>query len=398
MKSQRLKPLLGIRPGIYITALLVLLLLALLFWLFMLPGIRSRGSEVSITTSAPGAAVFIDGEFAGSSPLELFIPAGEREIRIAKPCFRELTAREEIGSRVLFTRFAPKREKLSYDLEMEDLTGYLSWRIQDLYQWSLITNYTSTYQYPEVITETAEDIVAVSGAEASSEFAEFIALLPYLASSDKITEDMEQALQLLEFTLPDDPEPSDVSADVRSRATLQLEELGIEFIEISGEGIEPFFISASLVGSDLFDQFTEEEPLWHQDNRDELLQQRLVDETYRHTHDQFADTAVNISFHAAAAFVQWADGLYDEFILALPNALDWEHAAAALGADRLEGLWQWTSSPFYPGAPRQYERQHELLEFETHYHLKGGGSSRAAALPPSACSPVTGFRLLLIKE
>ena len=55
----KLKPVLGIRPPVYLIAIYSLLLAGILFLLLFYPGIRRPGSRVAFTSTPPGAAVYV---------------------------------------------------------------------------------------------------------------------------------------------------------------------------------------------------------------------------------------------------------------------------------------------------------------------------------------------------
>ena len=57
----KLKPFLGIRPGVYLTWLYGFALCLILFLLFFLPGIKKNGTVVSVGSMPDQAAVYVDG-------------------------------------------------------------------------------------------------------------------------------------------------------------------------------------------------------------------------------------------------------------------------------------------------------------------------------------------------
>ena len=84
-----LKPFLGMRPGVYLTVLYALLALAVLFFLFFYKGVRDQGVFLRVTSSPPGAAVSVDGRYAGSSPCEILVKKGARRIVVSRPYFQD---------------------------------------------------------------------------------------------------------------------------------------------------------------------------------------------------------------------------------------------------------------------------------------------------------------------
>ena len=76
----RLKPFLGMRPGVYLAIGLSLIILLILFLILLYPGISNPGSLVVYTSVPSGAALRIDGVYAGSSPCKVFVPKGGHTI------------------------------------------------------------------------------------------------------------------------------------------------------------------------------------------------------------------------------------------------------------------------------------------------------------------------------
>ena len=72
----RLRPIAGLAPGTYLTLLYGAALLALLFLVAVYPGLRFNGSLITFSSSPPGAAVYLDGRFAGTTPVTSRAAAG----------------------------------------------------------------------------------------------------------------------------------------------------------------------------------------------------------------------------------------------------------------------------------------------------------------------------------
>ena len=130
--SVRLKPVLGLQPGAYLTFLYALILLAVLFFLFFYPGLRSRGTYVRFQTLPPGAAVRVDGRYAGSTPCELLIKGGERRITLSKPFYREVELRERFPGRIFATLFVRPARSYTVELSLQDSEGLFRHILQEL--------------------------------------------------------------------------------------------------------------------------------------------------------------------------------------------------------------------------------------------------------------------------
>ncbi|MDR1363603.1 MAG: hypothetical protein LBJ35_06100, partial [Spirochaetaceae bacterium] len=53
----KLSPVFGLRPGVYVTVIYSLIIIIILFFLLIFPGITRRGSLVAFTSEPSGAAV-----------------------------------------------------------------------------------------------------------------------------------------------------------------------------------------------------------------------------------------------------------------------------------------------------------------------------------------------------
>jgi formylglycine-generating enzyme required for sulfatase activity len=129
--SVHLKPILGVRPGVYLTALYGVIAVLLIFFLFFYPGLRNRGSYLSLATLPEHATVKVDGAYAGSTPCVVFLRHGQRNVEISKPFYNTVTIQEKVGGRVFGTLFIPDGHRKSQLLTVADVEGLLSWARED---------------------------------------------------------------------------------------------------------------------------------------------------------------------------------------------------------------------------------------------------------------------------
>ena len=83
----RLKPVMGIRPGVYLTIIYSFILLLILFFLLVLPGLRNPGSVLIAKTMPEGAAVRVNDVYMGVSDSRIFLPDGTYTIEAVMPGF-----------------------------------------------------------------------------------------------------------------------------------------------------------------------------------------------------------------------------------------------------------------------------------------------------------------------
>ena len=144
--SVQLKPVLGVRPGLYLSALYGLAFALLVFFLLFYPGLRHRGAYL-VATSFPGqATVKVDGTFAGTTPCTVFVKRGTRQIEVSRPFFSPATATLSVRGRVFATLLIPDRNKKSFELSIADVKRLLNWALQD---------FQNNPTIPEIISEAA---------------------------------------------------------------------------------------------------------------------------------------------------------------------------------------------------------------------------------------------------
>lgn len=173
----KLKPFLGMKPGLYLTIFYAFLVVVVLFLLLVLPGLRRFGSVVAFTTTPPGAAVFVDGRFLGATPLQAFVPAGSHTLELQKPYYDSVERKITIGGRLFGSLFAPRRVEVSATIRIGDLSKLLAGAFAGIGRWALVSTVVPNYQLPPIMSHTVRDAVESKG------FTDYSALARFLAES-----------------------------------------------------------------------------------------------------------------------------------------------------------------------------------------------------------------------
>ncbi|MBN1837240.1 MAG: SUMF1/EgtB/PvdO family nonheme iron enzyme [Spirochaetales bacterium] len=142
----RLKPLLGVSPGVYLTVLYAILVLFILFMLLFYKGIRDQGTFLEVHSFPPGAAVQVDGIYAGSTPCEILIKNGHPSIRVSKPFFQPQVLEDEFSGRIFATLFVKPKRSWDVDLKVQDPEALAANALRD---------FAASPQIPEVLWQTA---------------------------------------------------------------------------------------------------------------------------------------------------------------------------------------------------------------------------------------------------
>ncbi|MDR1910034.1 MAG: SUMF1/EgtB/PvdO family nonheme iron enzyme [Spirochaetaceae bacterium] len=149
----RLKPLFGLRPGVWLSVLFALILLVILFFLLVYPGLSRPGSLVTFTTEPLGAAIRVDGVYRGTSPCSIVIPQGTHRLEMGIPGFSTLSLERDIPGRLLGSRFFPRRVSVEGRLEAADPLEPLRRAAAEYAAWAFAGEPAAAWQIPQVLSE-----------------------------------------------------------------------------------------------------------------------------------------------------------------------------------------------------------------------------------------------------
>jgi formylglycine-generating enzyme required for sulfatase activity len=174
-----LKPILGMRPGVYLTGLYAVALAVVLFFVLFYPGLHARGAFLSVTTYPDKATVKVDGVYAGSTPCTVFLKHGERSVELSKPYYSPVFFKENVGGRVFATLLVPDTKPRSTDLHVADIDALLAWSLGD-------------FQKNPEIPQIVSDVSRVAADESSS-----VKLYDFLDNAARYITSESQLRQLL---------------------------------------------------------------------------------------------------------------------------------------------------------------------------------------------------------
>ena len=151
----KLKPIIGIRPGIYLTVLYSIILIFIIFFLLVLPGLQNPGVMLLVETEPMGAAVRIDDTYMGVSGSYIYISKGNHTVEAVLPGFEPEKSNIEIPARIFGTLFFPLRKKIEFTLKTNDPAGAFIKAAYEYAEWSFGGEPTSSWQVPLVLSESA---------------------------------------------------------------------------------------------------------------------------------------------------------------------------------------------------------------------------------------------------
>jgi hypothetical protein len=383
----RLKPILGVRPGVYLTGLYGLVILGILFVILVLPGLVNPGALLMIGSEPWGAAVRVDGVNQGTSPCEVFVPRGSHHVELVLRGFSPWGTDVTVPGRLFGSRFFPAKVPLRGTLESLNPSGAFAAEASEYAAWSFAGEPTASYQIPLVLSEAAyrlgpagsdpavyRDMSALLGAAAR--FASSRAGLRDLLRAKLLLDNQGAApspLSLLKSAadmydvLGENPGVAAWLADTlqgesRSAITasswyaasgdrvpappppgppgsIRLGDLSFRKIPgISGEGPSrfstgDFWAAETGITAEAWEGFLRERTEWRRENREALIEQGLADSGYLET-PEFPGLSgrgpSGISWYAARAWCEWRTGTLppelSSWELRLPGEKEWEYA------------------------------------------------------------------------
>ena len=151
----RLKPFLGISPGKYLAFIYSIILVVILFFIFLYPGLSNPGELLYVNSEPQGAAVRVNNVYMASTPGEVFIPKGKHSIQIVLPGFNAWQDEMEFGSRAFGSRFFPLGRSLYVELRSHNPINAFKEAAVEFAAWSFYGEATQAFQVPMVLSSNA---------------------------------------------------------------------------------------------------------------------------------------------------------------------------------------------------------------------------------------------------
>ncbi|MDR0525253.1 MAG: SUMF1/EgtB/PvdO family nonheme iron enzyme [Spirochaetaceae bacterium] len=406
------KPLLGLRPGVYLAGLYGIGLGVILFFVLLYPGLSKPGTLVSFTSEPSGGAVRVDGVYNGTAPCEIFIPRGIRQIEIVLPGFEPYQQELDVQGRVFGSKLFPRRGAVTGTLLEAGPGRALLLAASEYGVWSFTGEPTATRQIPQVLSEGAYrsgpglgdprelEKILQAGARFTSTKAGLRDLLraKYLTDNAGLSpspvsglhsiEDMLIYLsevpggaQWLGASLP--PEIAAVlteSSWSSGSSDSPLKQVGrvgeaaevesLRFWEISA-GIlvrtspfpreipmHSFSIAETPVSSGDWEIFMQAQPEWEPEQSRTLTAKGWATADYLGPGDYAGPAVSGVSWYGAKAYCEWLTTRLGadlaDYEIRLPTEAEWEYAAKAAELTSAgpkgmgAGLWEWCADPYAP--------------------------------------------------
>jgi hypothetical protein len=410
----KLKPIMGIRPGVWLFALYSLILLVILFLFLVLPGINNPGSELILITEPQGAALRVDDIYMGTAKDKIFVPEGVHTLSAVLPGFDKETVKAKVPGRLFGSLFFPLRVKVEFTLKTSDPSGAFAQAASDFAEWSFAGEPTATWQIPLSLSEgayrTGQIIDNQQAAQILTAASRFTAtraamrdtvrakmLMDNSGLSPSPASAYSSVTDILAF-LSENPGsanwlfgllPTEAAAMVKTSDwykkeaaslaepkpvqrswTARLNAAGLSF-----SGVTNFMICDSAVSQAAFENFLNENEAW-----------REIGASWFATSEYCRQLTSRLPASMA------------EMEVRLPTEAEWEEAAACgiikIGEGSPNGMvgWEWCADPFAPLQFIKADAKAIKAVTSPERSLRSSLDSSRASLPPEFSSPNVSFR------
>lgn len=158
----RLRPVFGVEPRVYVLAIAAMVVIGLGLGLLLLPGLIRPAERWEISSAPDGAAVYLDGQLIGSTPLRHHVPAGTRTLELVHGHLQYQRSIEARG-RLVGSLFLPRRRTLEIRLQEPDeqvVAAAVSQDLADVAAWAITGEASAQFQQPPVAHQLARRIWA----------------------------------------------------------------------------------------------------------------------------------------------------------------------------------------------------------------------------------------------
>ncbi|AGT27037.1 SUMF1/EgtB/PvdO family nonheme iron enzyme [Borrelia miyamotoi] len=473
----KLKPILGITPKVYVFFIIIILPLMLLFSLIINNKLKNPGAYLKINTNINNAHVYLDEKYIGRTPLNKYTSATKGTLKIQRLGFETYEKKIEIQNS-LFTSY-----KFNIDLELKDPNKIIAQRQKELSVMTKIKNTNENIKLIPVFSLLLNDFKnhpaqikkffksSIPYLNSNEIFKDFLKVYTniYLIKNNnnkEIWESLQKNFNLESrsiiwfFENLDKEQQKQISKETWFKALieklknenkiLKVENKSINlylnnFKKIPSQNIESvknyklysqnltlkttynlkeFLIQNRNVTKAEYQNFLNENPKWTLNNKDNLIKEELVDESYLKTFKQMSsnEDITNISYHAAMEYAKWySSSLPKGFKARLPISQEWElyqkevpRAINSLNVNEISkkvGFWNLMQNSSF-NETLLFQSENDIYSANSNFNsliteIRTYNYHNNAILKPSikasffknwSYSPNIGFRLVIEKE
>lgn len=363
----------NIRPGVYVLALVVFVILLAIFLIGFLPGILNGGKFVNFTSNIDNVGVYIDDNYISGTPAQEFIESGDHIVVYKKAS--QIIAKDTIhvSHPVFLTYIFHRYQDVKLDLNElnnEKIEKIIDYDINLIIDQSSILTFNSVVNYIPYFSQYAKDAIAF---ELENEKIENdLNLASSFISSIEMLNDAKAAYDYLGIEYSQSLIKADTIfngngntigkefKDIKVSTTTDtlkvdnnaiINALKVEansfvmgtstyntYPSINEAGItvnldKEFYLSKSPISNYLYSLFVIENPTWAKSNKEVLINKGLVDKNYLEgislsTNYPSLEPITNISYYAAEAFASWLTNKTNKNVF-IPSEEQWSLACFA---------------------------------------------------------------------
>lgn len=374
----------GIRPGVYILTIIILIVAIVIFIIGFLPGIKNGGRFVTFNTELENVAVYVDDTFITGLPGQQFIKSGEHTITYKKGGIVLSEDTLSVDHPVFFTWLIRRKMVVNFtdfNLSSDKIKQLRAFDLQMISDQSRITSFTSVVNYIPYALSYAKDAINF---ELDTKTIELdLDTMSSFISSIEMLDDIQNAYNLIGIdvgnnfsiakTLFDGSNNDDVgelstapadTKNIKSQAAqLKFDNVTIDSVlipsnqfimgdkvfysypKVSEAGVsvktQEFYITTSPISQYVYSLFVEDNPTWEKSNIDNLVSKELVDRNYLKgialstLYPNFSPIT-NISYNSAEAFASWISSKTG-LNVSIPDEKYWSSAAITSEEFMIEG-------------------------------------------------------------
>lgn len=397
----KLKPILGMKPGLWLTILYALIIVLFLFFVGILPDLLKPSKRVSFSSLSYNAAVYVDGNYAGGTPFTKKIPSGTHNVSYQINGVEIDNFEIKVSKPVFFSWLFPRKMKVESSALLTSGTyqALVSEFLQDVYDYSAILEYSKAHVYPPLYTNFAKTIK--NSLNVCSNYKEIMDVSLCFATSKEMQEDAENAFEILGLTFVS---KSDSPLKANAVSIKKEVSLATPFFTVTGYDLGSFKVARSCVTEEMYRIFAS------QTGRTNSNPYYLAD-----VNNSSSVPVRNISFYDAVAFCDWLSEITGHTVV-LPTEQMWMDASSVASSTyqrsvssistehkpigMFGGLWEITSSVYIPFDNGNVQSILDNYGVVGEMIVKGGsyvnqniGAADKGSLPKDTCSDFLGFRI-----
>lgn len=364
----------GIRSGVYILTIIILIAAIIIFLIGFLPGIKKGGRFVTFNSELENVAVYVDDTFITGLPGQQFIKSGEHTLTYKKG---GIVLSEDILTvdHPLFLTWLIRRKMVvnftDFNLSSDKIKQLRAFDLQMISNQSRITSFTSVVNYIPYALSYAKDAINYEFSTKTIELD--LDTMSSFISSIEMLNDIQNAYNMIAInvgnnfniasTFFDGTNANDIgeiatthsdTKFIKTQASqLTFDDVSISTVlipanqfvmgdkviysypKVSEAGVsvktEGFYITTSPISQYVYSLFVEDNPTWKKSNIDNLVSKELVDRNYLKgialstLYPNFTPIT-NISYNSANALASWISSK-TELNVSIPTEEYWSSAA-----------------------------------------------------------------------